>query len=102
MRHAPLGKELTEPWDDGALAHLKQRFNWLLQSPGMGPITGKPGVGKTSALRSITSTFNLHRYQVLYQAETDFGRVDIYRALARALARLAETTPGHAALFILE
>jgi hypothetical protein len=33
LRHAPLGKELTEPWDDGALAHLTQRFNWLLQSP---------------------------------------------------------------------
>ena len=62
LRHAPLGKELTEPWDDGALAHLKQRSNWLLQSPGIGLTTGEPGV-----------------------AETDFGRVDIYRGLARAL-----------------
>jgi len=85
LRHAPLGKELTEPWDDGALAHLTQRFNWLLQSPGLGLITGEPGVGKTAALRSITSTLNPHRYLVLYQAETDFGRVDIYRGLARAL-----------------
>jgi hypothetical protein len=33
LRHAPLGKESTEPWDDGALAQLAQRFNWLLQSP---------------------------------------------------------------------
>jgi MSHA biogenesis protein MshM len=85
LRHAPLGKELTEPWDDGALSALKQRFNWLLQSPGIGLITGEPGVGKTAALRSITSTLNPHRYQVLYQAETDFGRIDIYRGLARAL-----------------
>ena len=85
LRHAPLGKELTEPWDDGALAHLAQRFNWLLQSPGLGLITGEPGVGKTAALRSLTSTLNPHRYLVLYQAETDFGRVDIYRGLARAL-----------------
>jgi MSHA biogenesis protein MshM len=85
LRHAPLGKALTEPWDDGALAQLALRFNWLLQSPGIGLITGEPGVGKTAALRSLTRTLNPHRYLVLYQAETDFGRVDIYRGLARAL-----------------
>lgn len=85
LRHAPLGKEITEPWDDGALAHLKQRFDWLLSSPGLGLLTGEPGVGKTAALRSLTSTLNPHRYMVLYQAETDFGRVDIYRGMARAL-----------------
>ena len=85
LRHAPLGKELTEPWDDGALANLKQRFDWLLNSPGLGLLTGEPGVGKTAALRSLTSTLNPHRHMVLYQAETDFGRVDIYRGLARAL-----------------
>lgn len=85
LRHAPLGKDNAELWDDGALAHLKERFNWLLQSPGIGLLTGEPGVGKTAALRSLTSALNPHRYQVLYQAETDFGRFDIYRGLARAL-----------------
>jgi type II secretory pathway predicted ATPase ExeA len=85
LRHAPLGKDHCEPWDDGTLAHLVERFNWLLQSPGVGLITGEPGVGKTAALRNITKSLNPHRYLVLYQAETDFGRVDIYRGLARAL-----------------
>jgi type II secretory pathway predicted ATPase ExeA len=85
LRHALLGKDNSELWDDGALAHLSQRFNWLLQSPGIGLLTGEPGVGKTAALRSLTSALNPHRYQVLYQAETDFGRFDIYRGLARAL-----------------
>ena len=85
LRHAPLGKDSSELWDDGALKHLKERFNWLLQSPGIGLLTGEPGVGKTAALRSLTSSLNPHRYQVLYQAETDFGRFDIYRGLARAL-----------------
>lgn len=85
LRHAPLGKDSAELWDDGALAHLKERFNWLLQSPGLGLLTGEPGVGKTAALRSLTAGLNPHRYQVLYQAETDFGRFDIYRGLARAL-----------------
>ena len=85
LRHALLGKEALELWDDGALTHLKQRFNWLLQSPGVGLLTGEPGVGKTAALRSLAAGLNPHRYQVLYQAETDFGRFDIYRGLARAL-----------------
>jgi len=85
LRHAPLGKEITEPWDDGALAQLAERFNWLLQSPGVGLITGEPGVGKTAALRNLTRALNPHRYQLIYQAETDFGRIDIYRGLARAL-----------------
>jgi type II secretory pathway predicted ATPase ExeA len=85
LRHPPLGKELTEPWDDGTLALLAERFNWLLQSPGVGLITGEPGVGKTSALRNLTRNLNPHRYLVIYQAETDFGRIDIYRGLARAL-----------------
>ena len=85
LRHAPLGKEVTEHWDDGALAPLIERFKWLLHSPGLGLITGEPGVGKTAALRSQTKALNPHQYQVIYQAETDFGRVDIYRGLARAL-----------------
>jgi len=65
LRYPPLGKEVTEPWDDGALTHLSQRFNWLLQSPGIGLLTGEPGVGKTAALRSLASGLNPHRYQVL-------------------------------------
>lgn len=85
LRHSPLGKESTELWDDGALAQLAERFAWLLQSPGLGLITGEPGVGKTAALRSLTGKLNPHRHQVIYQAETDFGRIDIYRGLARAL-----------------
>ena len=84
LRHAPLGKALTEPWDDGAGATLQQRFNGVLQSPGLGRLTGEPGVGKTAALRSITRALNPPGYRVLYQAETDFGRIDLYRGLARA------------------
>lgn len=85
LRHSPLGKEHLELWDDGALALLDERFNWLLQTPGVGLITGEPGVGKTAALRRLTSALNPHRYHVIYEAETDFGRLDLYRALASAL-----------------
>ena len=85
LRHPPLGKEATELWDDGTLAQLAERFQWLLHSPGVGLLTGEAGVGKTAALRRLTAKLNPHRYQVIYHAETDFGRLDIYRCLALSL-----------------
>lgn len=81
----PLGKDTQELWDDGPIASLKERFNWLLENPGVALLTGEAGVGKTSALRLIADGLNPHRYQVIYMAETDFGRMDIYRQLAVAL-----------------
>ncbi|NJD24445.1 MAG: ATP-binding protein [Betaproteobacteria bacterium] len=85
LKAAPLDKGTVDLWDDGTLGHLEERFLWLLQSPGLGLLTGEPGVGKTAALRRLTSALNPHRYQVIYLAETDFGRTDIYRSLALAL-----------------
>ena len=89
LRHPPLGKDIAEPWDDGALEQLIQRFNWLLQSPGLGLLTGEPGVGKTAALRSLTRALNPHRHLVLYQANTDFAtsRLRPRRHLPRPGAR---------------
>ena len=82
LTHCPLSKQTKILWDDGALKALNQRFNWLLESPGVGLLTGEPGVGKTAWIRQLTKALNPHRYQVIYLAETDFGRLDIYRQLA--------------------
>jgi type II secretory pathway predicted ATPase ExeA len=85
IKAEPLGKAQIELWDDGALAALNERFLWLLQSPGLGLLTGEAGVGKTAALRHLTHGLNPHRYQVIYLAETDFGRTDLYRSMAAEL-----------------
>jgi len=85
LKHPVLGKDNGELYDDGALATLKERFQWLLSTPGIGVLTGPPGVGKTVALRHLTHGINPHRYLVIYLAETDFGRLDIYRSLAIGL-----------------
>ena len=85
LKHYPLGKTPAALWDDGFLARLGERFHWLLDSPGVGLLTGEAGVGKTAALRQLTAGLNPHRYQVIYLAETDFGRRDLYRSLALAL-----------------
>ena len=85
LRHPPLDKDSVDLWDDGALAQLGERFQRLLHSPGVGLLTGEAGVGKTAALRSLTRKLNPHRYQVIYHAETDFGRLDLYRCLAESM-----------------
>jgi type II secretory pathway predicted ATPase ExeA len=85
LTHAPLSKAATELWDDGQLTALRTRFQWLLDSPGVGLLSGEPGVGKTACLRRLTEPLNPHRYQVIYLPETDFGRTDLYRSLALAL-----------------
>jgi len=85
LKYAPLGKANHPLWDDGMLAQLQARFQWLLDSPGVGLLTGQAGIGKTAALRQLTQGLNPHRHQVIYLAETDFGRLDLYRSLALAL-----------------
>ena len=85
LKHSPLGKDNTELWDDGTHTQLAERFAWLLDSPGVGLLTGEAGVGKTAVLRQLTHSLNPHRYQVIYLAETDFSRLDLYRSLALAL-----------------
>lgn len=82
ITHAPLGKNIPELWDNGQITQLNQKFQWLLKTPGIGLLTAEPGLGKTAALRQITQTLNPHQYQLVYIAETDFGRLDFYRQLA--------------------
>lgn len=88
LKYSPLGKQTPELWDDGPLAQLAERFPWLLNSPGVGLLTGEAGVGKTAALRHLTGSLNPHRYQVVYLAETDFA-MELLRQASQGLPRQA-------------
>lgn len=81
----PLGKGTAALFDDGQLTRLKERFGWLLESPGIGLFTGDVGVGKTAALWQLTAKLNPHRYQVIYTQDTDCSRRDLYSSLALGL-----------------
>ena len=85
LTHAPLGKDCKMLWGNGQLDDLERQFKWLLNSPGVGLLTAEPGLGKTAALRQLTRDLNPHQYLVRYIAETDFGRLDFYRQLAKSL-----------------
>ena len=50
LTQPPLGKAPQELWDDGTLARVQERFRWRLDAPGLGLLTGEPGVGKTALL----------------------------------------------------
>ena len=82
LKHAPLGKQCQTLMDDGQFEQLKKKFQWLLDSPGIGVLTADPGLGKTAMLRQLTSTLNPHQYKVIYIAETEFSRLEFYRQLA--------------------
>lgn len=78
----PLDKGAPSLFDNGQLSMLEARFNWLLDSPGIGVLTGEAGVGKTAALHQLCKKSNPHRYQVIYSQDSDCNRLDIYRNFA--------------------
>lgn len=82
LKHIPFGKNSPTLWPQQNINTLKERFVSLLHSPGIGLLTGEPGVGKTAALKHITKEINPHQYQVYYLAETQFTSCDVYRQLA--------------------
>ena len=82
LTHIPLSKSSPVLWMNDNSNDFKERFESLLQSPGIGLLTGEPGLGKTALLRHLTQDLNPHQYQVLYLAETQFTSFDIYRQLA--------------------
>lgn len=81
----PLDKGAPSLFDDGQLTTLTSRFNWLLDSPGIGVLTGEAGVGKTAALHQLTKQVNPHRYQIIYAPDSDCSRRDLYSNFAIAL-----------------
>jgi MSHA biogenesis protein MshM len=85
LKHIPLAKDASSLWMNESLTAFKERFIHLLHAPGVGLITGEPGVGKTALLRTITQELNPHQYQVFYLSETQFTSFDIYRQLATSL-----------------
>jgi len=85
LKHVPFHKGNTVLWDNQSLDELKNKFNRLLELPGIGILTGEFGLGKSAALKNITSDMNPHMYQVVYISETGFTSYEFYRILARKL-----------------
>lgn len=91
LKNLPCGKNNPALWIHDDLKILHERFTSSLNYPGVGLLTGEPGVGKTAALYNITKSLNPHQYHVTYLAETSFTSFDIYRQIALNLGLI----PAH-------
>jgi type II secretory pathway predicted ATPase ExeA len=83
LKHIPLAKNGPFLMGNPSFSLLKERFNRLLEHPGIGLLTGEAGVGKTACLRHLCAGLNPHQYEVIYLAETQFTSYDVYRQIAQ-------------------
>ena len=83
LKHIPLAKNGPFLMENPSFCLLKERFHRLLEHPGIGLLTGDAGVGKTACLRHLCASLNPHQYEVIYLAETQFSRFDVYRQIAQ-------------------
>lgn len=71
--------------EGGGYARLRRAFEQLCDEPGLGLLTGDPGVGKTAAMRNLCTKLSKPDYLVLYVCDTAVSPLDLYRTLATEL-----------------
>lgn len=85
LKYDPLGKNIRSTVQSQQAIQLKQKLDWLLQTKGIGLITGDAGTGKTTALRDWVNSLSPMTHQVIYQSDNHFQAFDIYSQLADSL-----------------
>jgi MSHA biogenesis protein MshM len=85
LKHDPLGKAVKQSTESEQQKKLLQKLNWLLETKGIGLITGDAGTGKTTTLREWVNLLNPMHYKIIYQADNHFRAFDIYSQLADTL-----------------
>ena len=64
---------------------LRFRLDYLLSTRGFGLLTGSPGRGKTTAIRSWAQSLNPSLYKVVYSSLSTLTVMEFYRNLATEL-----------------
>jgi MSHA biogenesis protein MshM len=85
LKNPPFHKGSVELWNSETLTELELKVHRLLKTPGIGVLTGEYGLGKTSALRTIMKTIDKNQYTFTYIADTNYGRNEFYRIMAKTL-----------------
>lgn len=85
LKHDPLGKNIRQIVHSTQQSQLTQKLNFLLQTKGIGIITGDAGTGKTTALREWANSLNPMTHHVIYQSDNHFKSFDIYSQLGDQL-----------------
>ena len=66
-------------------ARLKRAFRQTIEDHTVGVLWGEAGVGKTTAIRNLTSELARPDYNVLYLCNTSGSALDLYRTIAGEL-----------------
>lgn len=67
-----------------ALQQAEEKLKLLIETKGIGILTGESGCGKTSILRSVSSKLNPGLYKPVYIPNTSLGTTEFYQVLAAA------------------
>ena len=89
LTHHPLPRDVQGDGfydQNDAYLRLRRVFRWLANEPGLGMLTGEPGVGKTAAIRNLCAELSAPEYRVLYLCDTAVRPAAVYRNLAAALS----------------
>lgn len=68
-----------------AYRESRVRLDYLLQTKGLGLITGDPGCGKTTIIRNWSEGLNQAAYKIVYLPLSTLTVIESYRQLAQAL-----------------
>jgi len=67
------------------MLNLRVRLNFLLVHRGIGLVSGQPGTGKTTCVRTFVEPLNPGHYKVVYLHHANFSPTEFYRDLAWSL-----------------
>jgi len=76
-------------FESNEYSEAKFRLDYLAKTKGFGLLTGAPGRGKTTLVRSWSSTLNPSLYKVIYSSLSTVTVNDFYRNLAASLGAQA-------------
>ena len=63
---------------------VRFRLNYLADTRGFGLLTGAPGLGKTTAVRTFAASLNPSKFKVVYSSLSTLTVLDFYRSLAES------------------
>lgn len=79
----PFGKRISTIFEHAQLTEIQAIFRAAISQHSMVLVSGPPGVGKTTAVRSVTDELPANKYAVVYLGQDQLG--------ANVLQRLAES-----------
>lgn len=85
LTHNPFDKENDTAYETIDLKERDVRLNYMCKTLGFCTITGRPGVGKTFALRQFASKLNPNIYRICYLQLSTVSVPDFYQAIGKSL-----------------